>query len=104
MELCFDPAPQLNGGGEKRARLEPALRVKRLTDNAILPTRGSPHAAGYDLYRCEGRFFLSPSLYHPCSASDVCVPAQGKVIVPTDLAMAIPDGCYGRIGSSPTSH
>ena len=32
------------------------------------------------------------------SAADVCVPAQGKVIVPTDLAVAIPEGCYGRIG------
>ena len=32
------------------------------------------------------------------SASDVCIPAQGKVLVPTDLALAVPDGCYGRIG------
>ena len=28
------------------------LNVKRLTENASLPTRGSAHAAGYDLYRC----------------------------------------------------
>ena len=28
------------------------LNVKRLTDHASLPTRGSVHAAGYDLYRC----------------------------------------------------
>jgi len=26
------------------------LRVMRLSDDAILPTRGSEHAAGYDLY------------------------------------------------------
>ena len=28
------------------------LNVKRLSDHAFLPTRGSAHAAGYDLYRC----------------------------------------------------
>lgn len=28
-----------------------ALRVKKLSDNATVPTRGSAHAAGYDLYR-----------------------------------------------------
>ena len=27
------------------------LHVKRLSDNATLPKRGSEHAAGYDLYR-----------------------------------------------------
>lgn len=30
----------------------PQLLVKRLSDNAKLPTRGSAAAAGYDLYRC----------------------------------------------------
>lgn len=25
------------------------------------------------------------------------IPAQGKVIVPTDLSIAVPEGCYGRI-------
>ena len=32
---------------------EPQLLVKRLSENATLPTRGSALAAGYDLYRCE---------------------------------------------------
>lgn len=32
------------------------------------------------------------------SAADVLVPPQGKVIVPTDIALAVPDGCYGRVG------
>lgn len=27
-----------------------SLLVKRLSDRAIIPTRGSSHAAGYDLY------------------------------------------------------
>ena len=57
------------------------LRVKRLSENAVLPVRGSGLAAGYDL----------------ASAEDVVVPARGKAIAKTDLAMAIPLGHYGRI-------
>eukprot|EP01083_Nonionella_stella_P067808 179596_1 len=57
------------------------LMVKKLSDKAIIPSRGSSMAAGYDL----------------SSACDVIVPAQGKALVKTDLAVAIPEGCYGRI-------
>ena len=34
-----------------------------------------------------------------CSAYDLMVPAEGKALVKTDIAVAIPDGCYGRIGN-----
>eukprot|EP00667_Euglena_gracilis_P012942 EG_transcript_13311 len=57
------------------------LMVKKLSEFATLPTRGSAYAAGYDL----------------SSAHDVIVPARGKAIVPTDLAIAIPEGTYARI-------
>merc|ERR1719483_1048024 len=57
------------------------LIVKKLSENAVLPVRGSRDAAGYDL----------------SSAVDVVVPARGKALVKTDLAMIIPQGCYGRI-------
>ena len=57
------------------------LLVKKLTDQAIMPVRGSPLAAGFDL----------------ASAYDVIIPAHGKGIVKTDLAMNIPTTCYGRI-------
>lgn len=57
------------------------LYFKKLTDQAITPTRGSSHAAGYDLY----------------SACDVVVPASGKARAMTDIAVAIPAGCYGRV-------
>lgn len=57
------------------------LRVKRLSENAILPVRGSGLAAGYDI----------------ASAEDIVVPARGKAIAKTDLAMVIPLGHYGRI-------
>lgn len=58
-----------------------SLRVKRLSINAVLPVRGSDLAAGYDL----------------ASAEDIVIPARGKAIAKTDLAMAIPLGHYGRI-------
>merc|ERR1719254_90169 len=70
----------------KRQRLNgtddmPPLRVFKLSEHAVLPKRGSEGAAGYDL-----------SAAHP-----VTVAPHGKAIVPTDLVMAIPEGCYGRI-------
>lgn len=57
------------------------LRVKRLSENAVLPVRGSNWAAGYDL----------------ASAYDLIIPAHGKALAKTDLAMMIPIGHYGRV-------
>jgi hypothetical protein len=57
------------------------LQVKRLSENATVPTRATDGSAGYDL----------------ASAKDVILPARGKVIVPTDLAMRVSSGHYGRI-------
>lgn len=59
----------------------PVMRVKRLTPNATIPTRGSEEAAGYDLY----------------AAHDRTIPARSKALIKTDLAIAVPYGCYGRI-------
>ena len=36
----------------KKSRQEPKLLVKRLSEHAYLPRRGSAGAAGYDLARC----------------------------------------------------
>ncbi|KAH9603523.1 hypothetical protein KSS87_019847 [Heliosperma pusillum] len=57
------------------------LKVKKLSEKAILPSRGSPLAAGYDL----------------SSAVETKVPARGKALVPTDLSVAIPQGTYARV-------
>ena len=38
------------------------------------------------------------------SAYHYTVPAHGKVIAMTDLQIALPDGCYGRIGTHYTSY
>ncbi|MBL4694045.1 dUTP diphosphatase [Candidatus Gracilibacteria bacterium] len=57
------------------------LRVKRLSSAAVLPVKSSANAAGYDL----------------SSSEDCVVPALGKCIVPTGLAIEVPEGTYGRI-------
>jgi len=57
------------------------IRVKKLSDSSQVPTRGSPCAAGWDLYASE-----------PCT-----VPERGKAIIKIDIAIAIPYGYYGRI-------
>ena len=57
------------------------LRFKRLHPEARLPTRGSPLAAGLDLYSVE-RVTLRPG---------------ARAAVRTGLAVAIPSGFYGRV-------
>jgi len=59
---------------------QPPLLIKKLSEKARLPTRGSAFAAGYDLY----------------SAKDTVVPARGKVLVDTDISMAVPEGTCKR--------
>lgn len=58
------------------------LRVKKMSEHATLPVRASAGAAGYDL----------------CSAEDGVVPARGKALMKTDLAIAVPADMYGRVG------
>lgn len=63
------------------ATQEPRLLVKKLSDKARTPTRGSAFAAGYDVY----------------AARDTTVPARGKVLVDTDISIACPPGtCRSR--------
>lgn len=54
----------------------PHLLIKKLSEKAKLPTRGSAFAAGYDLY----------------AAKETTIPARGKGLVDTDLSMAVPAG------------
>ena len=58
------------------------IQIKKLSDFAIIPSRGSSFAAGLDL----------------SSAYDSVVPARGKVLVKTDIAIAIPENTYARVG------
>ncbi|XP_068429794.1 deoxyuridine 5'-triphosphate nucleotidohydrolase, mitochondrial isoform X1 [Clinocottus analis] len=65
----------------KPAQDRPVLRFAKLSEHATTPTRGSTKAAGYDLY----------------SAYDYSVGPMDKVIVKTDIQIAVPHGCYGRV-------
>lgn len=57
------------------------MLVKKLSEFAQIPTRGSQFAAGFDL----------------SSAYDITVPAKGKALIKTDIAIAIPENTYARI-------
>ncbi|KAF2723317.1 dUTP diphosphatase [Polychaeton citri CBS 116435] len=59
----------------------PALQVKFLSASAKAPSRGSAFAAGYDLY----------------ASKETVIPARGKVLVDTDISIAVPAGTYGRV-------
>ncbi|QHB21719.1 Bro-c [Artaxa digramma nucleopolyhedrovirus] len=66
--------------GLARSR-SPILQFVRTTHNASKPEMGSANAAGFDLK----------------SAHDYVVPARGKELIETDLQLALPAGCYGRV-------
>ncbi|AGO85408.1 Deoxyuridine 5'-triphosphate nucleotidohydrolase [Pandoravirus salinus] len=79
-------------GERKRPRPEPTdgddvddnpamLKCKRMHASAVLPSRGTPGAAGYDLWAVE----------------TTTVPARGRAQVQIRLAVAIPAGYYGRV-------
>lgn len=59
------------------------INIKKLNQKAMLPTRGSKYAAGYDLYACIDE--------------KVTVEAGQSVKVPTGLAIEIPMGYAGLI-------
>jgi dUTPase len=93
-----------------------SLRVKKLSEHATLPTRGSAKAAGYDLSRCGTTEFLKnrqgapPSLGSRArplaalsrvrSAYEYTIPAHGKECVKTDLSIHVPaGGWHARSGA-----
>ena len=59
------------------------LKCVRLSENARIPTRGTYRSVGHDLY----------------SAYEYTIRAGGQALVKTDLQIAMPPGCYGRIAS-----
>ena len=54
----------------------PILKVKLLSENAKMPTRGTEGSSGLDVY----------------TPYDVIVPARGDALIPLDLAFEIPFG------------
>lgn len=59
------------------------MKIKKLSDLATIPTRGSEDAAGYDLYAATEEI--------------INIEPHSTVKIPTDLAMEIPKNYFGGI-------
>ncbi len=59
------------------------IQIQKLKENATVPTRGSVHAAGYDLYACL--------------ENEVQIGAGETVKIGTGLSIAVPEGYFGAI-------
>ena len=57
------------------------LKVKRLTDTAVLPVKAHQSDAGFDI----------------CADENITINAGETVTVSTGLSIAIPEGYYGRL-------
>jgi dUTP pyrophosphatase len=57
------------------------LSFKKLDERAVLPSRGSLYSAGLDLYSIE----------------NLSIQPKQRILARTGLAVAIPEGHYGRI-------
>jgi len=60
-----------------------SLRIMKISDKAIIPTKGSRFAAGHDIY----------------TRTDGMVPAKGQILVETGIAIGLPEGTYGRLAA-----
>ena len=60
------------------------LKIKKMRDNAILPTRGSEKAAGIDLYACIDTPYQEIYPNH-------------TVMIPTGIACDFPEGYFGAM-------
>lgn len=67
----------------KKEKIMPVIQVKKLKENAILPTYGSEYAAGADLYALPDE--------------DTVIPAGETRFIHTGLAMEIPEGYAGLV-------
>lgn len=59
------------------------IGIKKLTETAQIPMRGSDYAAGYDLYADI--------------QEKLCVTPHNSVKIPTGLALEIPEGYFGAV-------
>ena len=59
------------------------IKIKKINNEAKIPTRGSDKAAGYDLYACLNK--------------PITIPAHETIKIGTGIAMNLPDGYFGAI-------
>lgn len=76
-----EPEPEPEPAEEGKREEELVLKVKRMHEDAVVPTRGSVGSVGYDLYALD----------------DYSINPGGKNQIRTGISVQIPSGCYGRI-------
>jgi len=60
-----------------------SLRIMKLSDKAIVLTKGSRFAAGHDIY----------------AVTNGLIPAKGQTLVETGFAIGLPEGTYARLAA-----
>lgn len=61
------------------------VQIKKLREDAVIPTRGSEFAAGYDLCACLD------------GDEAVIIPPHHTVVLHTGLSFALPEGTFGAV-------
>lgn len=59
------------------------IKIKKLKENAIIPTKGSEKSAGYDLYACIN--------------NDILIKPHETIMISTGIAIELPDNTFGAI-------
>ena len=61
------------------------IKIKKLSQNAIIPILGTANSAGYDLFACIN--------------NDVCINQNEIILIPTGIAIEIPENYFGMVCS-----
>lgn len=57
------------------------IGFKRLSENAVIPTKAHPSDSGWDLF----------------ASKDVVIAPGETVVIPTDIAVVLPEGCEAQV-------
>lgn len=71
------------------------LKIKKVDEHAIIPTRGTERSAGYDLYACYHDYKTNNETIK--MRNDVIIRPHESIMFGTGLAMEIPDNHFGAI-------
>lgn len=69
------------------------LKVKKMRENAMLPTRESAEAAGVDLYACDGKENFGEEIGEKL----YLINPNESVMIPTGIACEFPEGYFGAM-------
>lgn len=61
------------------------IKIKKLSQKAIIPILGTANSAGYDLFACIN--------------NDVCINQNEIILIPTGIAIEIPENYFGMVCS-----